>query len=121
VGHFCRLCLRIRPNEQFSGSGHRAHVCRECARMPQHERELMEQEDELLGYLKQSHISNKNVCRLRTLAQFGQPRIRALAAIVLEVAAVVPYKKRRVKILARDRPDVLDALARTGLIEADHR
>jgi hypothetical protein len=31
-------------------------------------REAIESEDEIFGYLKQSHISNKNVSRLKTLA-----------------------------------------------------
>lgn len=89
--------------------------------MPQQERELIEHEDEVFGYLRQSHISDKNLHRLRTLAATGQPRIREMAAIVLEVAAVKPYKKRRLRVLARERPDLLDALERTGLIEAHHR
>jgi ribosome-binding protein aMBF1 (putative translation factor) len=120
MGHFCRICGRTRPNERFSGRGHRTHVCRDCARMPAQERELIEQEQEVFGYLKQSHISDKNLQRLRTLAASAQPRVRELAAIVLAVAEVKPYKKRRLKVLARERPDLLDALERTGLIMAHH-
>ncbi len=30
-GHFCRICRRALPNEKFTGSGHRDHVCKECA------------------------------------------------------------------------------------------
>jgi hypothetical protein len=88
--------------------------------MPAQERELIEQEQEVFGYLKQSHISDKNLHRLRTLAASAQPRVRELAAIVLAVAEVKPYKKRRLKVLARERPDLLDALERTGLIMAHH-
>ena len=33
-GHYCRICGRSRPNEKFSGKGHRNHVCKECARKP---------------------------------------------------------------------------------------
>jgi hypothetical protein len=32
-GHFCWVCGRRRPNEHFSGGGHRHHVCRTCARL----------------------------------------------------------------------------------------
>lgn len=120
MGRFCRICGRIRANERFSGQGHRTHVCRDCARMPAQERELIEQEQELCGYLEQSHISDKNQRRLRTLAASAQPRIRELAAIVLAVAEVKPHKKRRLKVLARERPDLLYALERTGLIMAPH-
>ena len=89
--------------------------------MPKDERERIEHEEEIYGYLHQSHISDKNLRRLRTLVETGQPHIRELASIVLEVAAVKPYKKRRLKVLAQQRPDLLEALDRTGLIMAHHR
>jgi ribosome-binding protein aMBF1 (putative translation factor) len=120
MGHYCRICGRARANEKFSGKGHRVHVCKDCARLPKEHREAVEQEQEVFGYLKQSHISDKNLRRLRTLASSDQPRIAELAAIAIEVAEVKPYKKRRLKVLARERPDLLDALNRTGLIFAHH-
>jgi ribosome-binding protein aMBF1 (putative translation factor) len=120
MGHYCRICGRARANEKFSGKGHRVHVCKDCARLPKEHREAVEQEQEVFGYLKQSHISDKNLRRLRTLASSDQPRIAELAAIVIEVAEVKPYKKRRLKVLARERPDLLAALNRTGLIFAHH-
>lgn len=30
-GHYCWMCERYRPNERFSGKGHRTHVCKQCA------------------------------------------------------------------------------------------
>ena len=33
-GHYCKICGRRRANEKFSGSGHAAHICRDCARLP---------------------------------------------------------------------------------------
>ena len=88
--------------------------------MPKAKRDAVEQEEEIFGYLKQSHISEKNIGRLRTLAASSSPHIAELAAIVIEVAKVKPYKKRRLKILARERRDLLHALERTGLIVAHH-
>lgn len=32
-GHFCWCCGRQRPNEKFSGKGHRRHLCRDCANL----------------------------------------------------------------------------------------
>lgn len=29
-GHYCHACGRRRPNEKFSGGGHRNHLCNEC-------------------------------------------------------------------------------------------
>jgi len=120
MGHYCRICGRTRPNEKFSGKGHRIHICKECARMPKEKREAIEQKDEIFGFLKQSHISKKNVSRLKTLSGSPNPRIAELAGIVLEVALVKPYKKRRLKVLARERRDLLAKLDETGLIMAHH-
>jgi hypothetical protein len=88
--------------------------------MPKEKRENIEQEDEIFGFLKQSHISEKNVARLKTLASSGNHRIGELATIVLELAQVKPHKKRRLKVLARERRDLLEKLEETGLILAHH-
>ena len=88
--------------------------------MPKEKREAIEQEEEIFNYLKQSHISKKNVSRLNTLALSENPKIAEYASIVLEVAKVKPYKKRRLKVLARERRDLLQKLKETGLIFAHH-
>jgi ribosome-binding protein aMBF1 (putative translation factor) len=68
-GHYCRICGSLKPNEAFSGKGHRVHVCEKCARLPKEKREEIERTDEIFNYLRQSHISDKNVSRLRKLAK----------------------------------------------------
>lgn len=120
MGHHCRICGRTRPNEKFSGKGHRVHVCMDCARLPKENRDAIEQKEEIFNYLKQSHISTKNAARLGRLAASSDPEVAELAAIVIEVAKVKPYKRGRLKVLARQRRDLLDALERTGLIAAHH-
>jgi len=77
-------------------------------------------EHEIFGYLKQSHISNKNVKRLKKLVDSESDQIAKLANIVLEVADVKPHKRRRLKVLARERRDLLHKLEETGLILAHH-
>lgn len=77
-------------------------------------------EHEIFGYLKQSHISDKNVKRLKQLFDSESDKIAKLANIVLEVADVKPYKRRRLKVLARERRDLLQKLEETGLILAHH-
>ena len=119
-GHYCRICGSRKSNEAFSGKGHRDHVCRKCAQMPKQEREAIEHRDEIFNYLKQSHISGKNMVRLQRLASSENSRIAELAGIVLEVAKVKPYKKRRLKVLACERRDLLETLEDTGLILAHH-
>jgi hypothetical protein len=69
LGHYCRICGRQRPNERFSGKGHKTHICKECARKPKAEIEAIEQGDEILGFLEQSHISKKNISRLKILSR----------------------------------------------------
>jgi hypothetical protein len=88
--------------------------------MPKSNRDAIAQKEEIFNYLKQSHISATNTVRLRTLAAWDNPRIAELAAIVIEVAEVKPFKKRRLQVLARERSDLLDALERTGLVAAHH-
>ena len=88
--------------------------------MPKANRDAIEQEEEIFNYLQQSHISAKNTARLRKLAASDNPRIAELAAIVTEVSEVKPFKKRRLQVLTRERRDLLDALERTGLIDAHH-
>lgn len=120
MGHYCRICGRNRPNEKFSGKGHKIHVCKECARKPKEERDAITQEDEIFGFLNQSHISQKNISRLKTLSKSNNQHIAGLADIVLEVSQITPYKKRRLKILAQKNRELLHKLEDTGLIFAHH-
>jgi hypothetical protein len=88
--------------------------------MPKEKRDTIELEEVIFNYLKQSHISKKNVYRLNTLSCSENPKIAELAGIVLEVAKVKPYKKRRLKVLAIERRDLLQKLKETGLILGHH-
>lgn len=117
-GHYCRICHSQRPNEAFSGKGHRNHICKKCACLPKEQRELIGCEDEIFNFLHQSHISENNISRLRILAASTNERISGLAQIVLEVAEFKPYKKRRLKELAQKRPYLLQKLQDSGLILA---
>ncbi len=120
MGHYCRICGRSHPNERFSGHGHKIHVCKKCARLPKEQREAIERKEAIYGFLHQSHISTRNVACLNEWAQSNDPEVAALARIVLDVAQVKPSKKRRLKVLARERPDLLTKLEETGLIFAHH-
>jgi len=116
MGRFCILCERIRPNEAFRGTGEHARICRKCRRMPREKQDALKHEREIRGFLEQSHISKKNVARLRALASSRNTRIANLAALVLEVAIVTPYRRRRISTLARQRRDVLTRMEHGGLI-----
>lgn len=116
MGRFCILCTAIRPNEAFGGKGRRAHICRGCRRLPREQQETLLNENEIRGILEQSHISKKNAARLRTLAQSENERIAKLAAVMLEVARFAPYRRRRMRILAHERCDVLRRMEEVGLV-----
>jgi len=118
MGHYCRICARQRPNEQFSGKGHKIHVCKRCQAKPKSERRAIEDQDDIFRFLKQSHISEKNVIRLIHMADSKNPQVASLAEIVLEVARLKPYKTRRLKFLAQKHPELLRKLENTGLIFA---
>ena len=118
MGHYCRICACVRANEQFSGRGHKIHVCKRCQRLPKSQRRAIEDRDDIFGFMQQSHISKKNLARLEQLAKSETAQVARLAAIVLEVALVTPYKRRRIKILARNHRDLLRKLDETGLVFA---
>ena len=59
MGHWCRICGRDRPNEKFSGKGHKNHICKECSRKPKTERDEIDQTEEIFNYLHQLNISKK--------------------------------------------------------------
>ena len=116
MGHYCKVCGCERPNEQFSGAGHKIHVCKRCHSLPKTERQTIEATDHIWGFMQQSHISEKNVARLEKLAKSEDDQVARLAALVLKVARAKPYKTRRGKFLAQKHPDLLRELRDTGLI-----
>jgi hypothetical protein len=116
LGRLCILCSHIRPNEAFGGKGERARICKTCRRTPREKRDALLREREILGFLEQSHISPKNLERLRALGRSQNTRIADLAHLVLDVAAATPYRRRRIRILARERRDILKRMEEAGLI-----
>ncbi len=116
MGHYCRICGRSRPNEQFSGRGHRIYVCKKCQRRPREERDRIERLDELHGFLHQSVISAKNGVRLKALAAHEDSQVAELAALILEIARVLPGERNRwLKLAQRHRPLFDRAVAFLGV------
>ena len=37
-GHYCKICGERKANEKFSGKGHKAHICKECMKLPTEKR-----------------------------------------------------------------------------------
>ncbi len=120
MGHYCKICDSSRPNEKFSGKGHKNHICKDCSAKPKEEVAAIEQENEIFGFMNQSNISRKNIARLRKLTLSDNSRVSDLAAIMLEVALVKPHKKRRLKVLAKEHRELFVKVSESGLIYAHH-
>lgn len=52
------------------------------------------------------------------MVKSDNPQVASLAAIVLDVARVKPYKTRRLKFLDQKHPELLGKLRNTGLVLA---
>jgi len=115
MGHYCRICGRERANEKFSGKGHKIHVCKDCMRLPKGERQAVEEEQEIWGYLSQSNISPRNLSRLKKLADSPNEEIAGMARLALEIGRAHPQKRNRLRFLARERKDLFEQLEETGL------
>ena len=116
MGRYCILCDRVRPSEAFGGGkDRRARICAKCRCLSRDQQNALLHEREILGFLSQSHISDTNAGRLRVLAGSANPRIARLAALVLDVAAFAPYRRRRIRALARQRRDLLKRMEDAGL------
>jgi hypothetical protein len=114
MAHYCKICKCRRPSESFAGRGRRIHVCKYCRRRPKEERARVQETDEIWGLLRQSHISKKNIARLKHLVDSPDPKVLTLATLILEIGQVHPYKRRRMKFLAKERRDLLFRLDELG-------
>lgn len=73
--------------------------------MPQKKRDRIERFDELHDLLRQSMILAENVARLDTLTGHADQQVAELAALILEIARVLPGKRNRwLKLVRQDRP-----------------
>ena len=48
-GHYCKICGKYKANEKFSGKGHAAHICKECAKLPIEKRNEMQTVNRLIS------------------------------------------------------------------------
>jgi hypothetical protein len=86
--------------------------------MPKSERQVIESTDDIFRLMRQSHISEKNVARLQQMVKSENPRVASLAAIVLKVARLKPYRTRRLTFLAQRHPELIQELQDAGLVLA---
>ncbi len=116
MGRYCWMCGRERPNEQFSGRRRKRCVCRNCRRLPRAERERRAAMRDIDGFIEQRNISAKNIARLEALCGAEDEQVRWLAGLVLQVARVVPRRRKRVGYLLRHHRELLEQLVEVGLL-----
>lgn len=97
MGHYCWVCDSIRPNEAFSGKGHKQHICKKCAKKPHEEQERIKLLQNIRGFLTQCNISEKNVAYLKRQCKFPDKEVQRYAKMVLEIARIKPHKRNRIK------------------------
>ena len=64
------------------------------------------------GFLRQSVISQTNIDLLLKLSSDFRPEIQSRAKVMLEVARFRPGKRRRLRLLALQRPELLREVLR---------
>jgi hypothetical protein len=57
--------------------------------------------EEMYRFVHQSHISKKNVARLRVLLDDADEGVRNMAYVLIRVAAVRPYKRKRLRYIVK--------------------
>lgn len=96
MGRVCDICGRERPNEAFGGGrGPRSHVCNLCMKMPKPKRQAILAEMELSSFLGQTHISERNISRIRQVAQHPNPQVAALGTGMLNAVLTAPPVMRK--------------------------
>jgi hypothetical protein len=120
MGRICRICVRERPHEQFSGRGQGASVCRKCRqRHSKAERQLILATNEVRGFLfSQSNISGINIKRLLQLESIDDPKFQTLRTVVLDIAKAKPHKHKRWSFLRKNHPELIERAADAGLIDS---
>lgn len=80
TGHYCWMCGRHRPNERFSGKGHRTHVCKQCAALgPEaraHKQKVLALERCVTG---EGFIPRKRRAAFEVFLRHEDPRLRSMA------------------------------------------
>jgi len=116
MGHFCYYCGKSKPNEAFSGKGHRRHLCRVCHSIPAAEREESELWGRLHDLMDQSNISKKNIIWLKSLLKHSNQSIQMHAQLILHVAEVAPFRKKRYQIIADSSGELMQLCVDAGLL-----
>ena len=117
MGRHCNYCNSIRPNERFSGRGHKIGLCMDCAKLPKETlRDIKDSAFLENVLLNQSNISKGNIKTLEEIAK-KSVNLSEKANLISEIGRIFPHKKKRIAKLYQKRKDLFDKLVRYSLIE----
>lgn len=117
MGHWCWGCGCILPNEYFSGKGHARHICKECSRRPKDELQEIQDREFMVRVLEQKYISSKNILMLKSIQRRYSGELEKQAKVILTVAKLRPYRKKRYGVLYHNHRELFDQLVSLGIIE----
>lgn len=118
MGHYCRVCEKIKSNEKFSGRGHKNNICKACSCLPKKDRNKIVYLQEIYGFWEQKNISKKNIAQLDRLSECDDKEVAAIACVLREVAIRFPLKKKRIARIAKEMPELIAQLESVGLIHS---
>ncbi|QNB47892.1 hypothetical protein BR63_17490 [Thermanaerosceptrum fracticalcis] len=84
MGHYCKICGRIRADEKFSGKGHRNHVCKDCSKKPAAERDKLTAMNRMYMLYQYSNLSKNNRKMLQKYLQSDSEEIRNVTKEILD-------------------------------------
>jgi hypothetical protein len=117
MGKYCFICHRERPHEAFSGRGHGIGICKKCGGLPKSERQRIQDEEFLYNALEQKNISKKNVESFKEMCLRYSDELGEKAALMVELGAVHPRKKKRDGFLYHNKRELYDRMVHFYLIE----
>ena len=119
-GWYCHICKMFRPNEAFSGKGRVVHICQRCKKRPKHEIQEIIAFDDLHSIFRQKNISEKKLRKIENIITiFESNEIRKLAEVILKIGRIHPYKRKRLRFLKLNHPDLWAQMVEVDLIFPD--
>jgi len=115
-GHYCWMCGDVLPNENFSGRGHRDHICKKCRKLPFAKRQEKKDRDFLFNVLDQKNISKGNRKTIEEMLSCSAGLLKEEASVILQVAQLFPHKKHRADRLRKSHRVLFDELVRLGFL-----
>jgi hypothetical protein len=116
-GHYCWICGEIRPNEKFSGSGHKNHICKKCTGKPKEKIQRIKDEQFIYGILDQKNISKNNIEELDKIANKYRDDLGKAAETIAKIGRLHPRKKKRIGFLYNKQRAIFDDLVKLDFIE----